>query len=115
MNDNFLAKARKLSILSTSLDIFDIRQHYVRILYITRLVQSRNLEIGDKEWFLNVNKELTVHILICLRPPTQTYVDIRETPLSNEDIVKDINDKCGARLENHYSLSIVYCSSNYIY
>ena len=33
-NDNFLAKARKLSILPTSLDIFDIRQHYVRILYL---------------------------------------------------------------------------------
>ena len=33
-NDNFLAKARKLSILSTSLNIFDIRQHYIRILYI---------------------------------------------------------------------------------
>ena len=32
--DNFLAKARKLSILSTSLDIFDVRQHYIRILYI---------------------------------------------------------------------------------
>ena len=31
---NFLDKARKLSILPTSLDIFDIRQHYVRILYI---------------------------------------------------------------------------------
>ena len=34
-NDNFLAKARKLSILSTSLDIFDIRQHYIRILYLS--------------------------------------------------------------------------------
>ena len=33
-NDNFLAKARKLSILPTSLGIFDIRQHYIRILYI---------------------------------------------------------------------------------
>ena len=33
-NDNFLAMARKLSILSTSLDIFDIRQHYIRILYV---------------------------------------------------------------------------------
>ena len=32
-NDNFLAKARKLSILPTSLDIFDIRQHYIRIPY----------------------------------------------------------------------------------
>ena len=33
-NDNFFAKARKLSILQTSLDIFDIQQHYVRVLYI---------------------------------------------------------------------------------
>ena len=32
--DNFLAKARKRSILPTELDIFDIRQHYVRILFI---------------------------------------------------------------------------------
>ena len=32
--DNFRALARKLSFLSTSLDIFDIRQHYVRILFI---------------------------------------------------------------------------------
>ena len=32
--DNFRPKARKLSILPTSLDIFDIRQHYVCILYI---------------------------------------------------------------------------------
>ena len=33
-NDNFLAKARKLSILPTSLDICDIRQHYLRIIYL---------------------------------------------------------------------------------
>ena len=33
-NNNFLAKGRKVSILPTSLDIFDIRQHYVRILYL---------------------------------------------------------------------------------
>ena len=32
-NDNFLAKARKLSILPTLLDIFDIKQHYIRNLY----------------------------------------------------------------------------------
>ena len=31
--DNVLAKARKLLILPTSLDIFEIRQHYVRVLY----------------------------------------------------------------------------------
>ena len=29
--DNFWALARKLSFLPTKLDIFDIRQHYVRI------------------------------------------------------------------------------------
>ena len=33
-NDNFRAKARKLSILPTSLDIFDIRQHFVRIFFL---------------------------------------------------------------------------------
>ena len=33
-HDNFLAKARKLSILPTLSDIFDIRQYYIRILYI---------------------------------------------------------------------------------
>ena len=32
--DNFRALARKLSFLSTELDIFDIRQHYVRNLFI---------------------------------------------------------------------------------
>ena len=32
--DNFLALARKLSFLPTELDIFDIQQHYVRILFI---------------------------------------------------------------------------------
>ena len=31
---NFRALARKLSFLQTELDIFDIRQHYVRILFI---------------------------------------------------------------------------------
>ena len=36
-NDNFLAKARKLSILRPSLDIFYIRQHYIRILYLTSI------------------------------------------------------------------------------
>ena len=33
-NYNYLAKAKKLSILPTSLDIFDIRQHYIHILYL---------------------------------------------------------------------------------
>ena len=33
-NDKFLAKTQKLSVLPTSLDIFDIGQHYIRILYL---------------------------------------------------------------------------------
>ena len=33
-NDNFPAKARKLSIFPTSLDIFDIRQDYILSIYI---------------------------------------------------------------------------------
>ena len=40
---NFLALARKLSFLSTELDIFDIRQHYIHILYIS------------KTWIINTN------------------------------------------------------------
>ena len=37
-NDNFLAMAWKLSILPTLLDIFDIWQHYVRILYLSHTI-----------------------------------------------------------------------------
>ena len=33
--DNFRALARKLSFLPTELDIFDIRQHYVRSLFLS--------------------------------------------------------------------------------
>ena len=39
-NDNFLAKARKFSILPTSLDSFEIRQHFMRILYIYKAKQT---------------------------------------------------------------------------
>ena len=46
-NDNFLAQAKKLSILPTSLDIFDIRQHYIRILYIL-FSQHAHLVIGGR-------------------------------------------------------------------
>ena len=38
-NNNFLANAQKLSILSTSLDIFDIQQHYIRILYLACIIK----------------------------------------------------------------------------
>ena len=45
-NDNFLAKARKLSILPTSLDVFDIRQHYnyTYSLYGQTQPMERNLQ-----------------------------------------------------------------------
>ena len=49
-NDNFLAKARKLSILSTSLDIFDIQQHYIRILYIFVKERVETLWAKRKCW-----------------------------------------------------------------
>ena len=39
-NDNFLAKAQKLSLLQTSLDIFDKRQHYLRILYLSYVLDN---------------------------------------------------------------------------
>ena len=41
--DNFRALARKLSFLPTELDIFDIRQHYVRILFIFQRLICRVL------------------------------------------------------------------------
>ena len=46
--DNFRALARNLSFLPTELDIFDIRQHYVRILFIFQ--------------------HLTCWVLLCLTP-----------------------------------------------
>ena len=45
-NDNFRAMARKLSILPTSLDIFDIRQHYVRIPFICSR-RHKNVQIHN--------------------------------------------------------------------
>ena len=39
--NHFLAKARKLSILPNSLDIFDIRQYYIRILYFPSVFQCQ--------------------------------------------------------------------------
>ena len=39
-NDNFLAKARKLSMLPTWPDIFDIRQHYI---YVFSIYISNNI------------------------------------------------------------------------
>ena len=42
-NDNFRALARKLSFLPTELDIFDIQQHYVCILFIVQRLICRVL------------------------------------------------------------------------
>ena len=49
-NDNFQAKARKLSILPTSLDVFDIRQHYIRILNITYIKHAVNPHDFHNYW-----------------------------------------------------------------
>ena len=46
-NDNFLARARKLSILPTSLDIFDIRQKHIRILYINKFLSMQMGQTGN--------------------------------------------------------------------
>ena len=47
-NDNFLAKTRKLSIFPTSLDIFDIQQHYIHILYFS--VTTSTKQVIRKSW-----------------------------------------------------------------
>ena len=45
-NNNFLSKARKSSILPNLSDIFDIRQHYIRILCIgTGVRKPGNTEV----------------------------------------------------------------------
>ena len=41
--DNFRAMARKLSFLPTQLDIFDIQQHYICILFIFQRLIRRVL------------------------------------------------------------------------
>ena len=41
--DNFRVFARKLTFLPTKLDIFDIRKHYVRILFIFQRLICRVL------------------------------------------------------------------------
>ena len=51
-NDHFLAKARKLPILPTSLDIFYIRQYYIRILYITGHKCSQTLCVCGFSFYL---------------------------------------------------------------
>ena len=43
-NDNFLAKARKLSVLPTSLEFFDIRQHCVGLHTHAFKVNSQSLK-----------------------------------------------------------------------
>ena len=54
-NDNFLAKARKVSILPTLLDVFDIRQHYIRILYLSyHYLQGSWSDIKGRQYTLMV-------------------------------------------------------------
>ena len=67
-NDNFSAKTRKSSILPTEFDIFDIRQHFIRILYILskpsqnygsiNAVFSNNQPLIEVECFGTMQKKL---------------------------------------------------------
>ena len=54
--DNFPAWARKLSFLPTELDIFDIRQHYVRIVFIFQrlILLSFIISYTDKHEFSSI-------------------------------------------------------------
>ena len=93
-NDNFLAKARKLS---TSLDIFDIRQHYVRILYSA---------IYFLETFMFIR---TTH----KEPQTSTnythMVSVRSRPFKNVRFHHDdIDDKTEDEWNHHM---FVYCDA----
>ena len=47
-NDNFLSKAEKLSILPTSLDVFDIQQHFIGILYNLLSVKFQYVQVKSK-------------------------------------------------------------------
>ena len=47
VGSNFLAKDRKLSVLPTSLDIFDIQQHYIRILSIHAVMTVIIIDLFD--------------------------------------------------------------------
>ena len=49
--DNFRVLERKLSFLPTELDIFDIQQHYVRILFIFQLLTCFIISNTDKHEF----------------------------------------------------------------
>ena len=56
--DNFRVLARKLSILSTELEIFDIQQHYVRIrvTYQRLILSSFTISNADKHEFSSIWK-----------------------------------------------------------
>ena len=49
--DNFPALARKLSFFPTELDIFDIQQHFVRILFIFQRLICFIISNTDKHEF----------------------------------------------------------------
>ena len=73
-NDNFLAKARKLSFLPTSLHIFDIRQHYIHILNILHTCEITFYDVIDRtvhtftKWRLLMQKSQNLAKWVCFGP-----------------------------------------------
>ena len=55
-NDNFLAKARKLPILQSSLDTFDIWQHYMRIFYVSPTFKFNNQMNHELVWSFDMQE-----------------------------------------------------------
>ena len=89
-NDNFLAKARKLSILSTSLDIFDIRQHYIRILYISLHIEIRLTVLYPNPFMIrqDFTNFSSCTVLILNLFPIHTFLDSSKWKSFADDNVK---------------------------
>ena len=99
-NDNFLAKAQKLSILPTSLDIFYLQQHYIYLSSISGkiLQQLRAIMMYETHYTITLQKQVrkVVHgfgkkscASIGVRKPGNTY---GVKPQYNQPTITQITD-----------------------
>ena len=74
--DNFLAKARKVSFMPTELDMFDIPQHYILILYvyIPTAIKNASQKIAISFCLFNKGGYFSWYVVII----HQTLLDIAE-------------------------------------